>query len=94
MLLNVAIALSGGGLKVRRKLTAVSSHKKCLPGVHDALHHRKKAKSTDGEKSTRTLEAGSVGENEHLDATYQTCTFLDDAHRTTLASNQAQVPES
>jgi hypothetical protein len=70
LLLDGAIALSGGGLEVRRKLTAVSSHKKCLPGMYDALHHRKKAKSIDGEKSTRTLEAGPVGEDEHLDATY------------------------
>ena len=57
-------------VEVRRKITAVSSHKKCLTGVYDALHHRKKAKSIDGEKSTRTLEAGLVGEDEYLDATY------------------------
>ena len=35
---------------------------------------------------------GRVGENEHLDATYQACTWLDDIHRTTLVSTQAQVP--
>lgn len=86
MLLDGAIALFVSGLEVKSKPTAVSSRNKCFPGVHAALHRRKKAKSIDAEKSTGRLEAGPVDEDENLDATYQACTWLDDTYRTTLAS--------